>query len=392
MKKQLVSLILSFGLALCASGGLAGDTNTATAVIDGKTADRVHLRAEPSPKARSLGLYFTGTEVLYDSGSNGEWTSVVIGDQAGFIKSEYLYFGNNPSSIKSQQPSGIVTNVKVNSWVNFRSGPHQNSASIGTLYKGDIVTVLGETVTEWYYVKSNDLYGYIAADFLQVGALGTNTGGNSGSNQNGSSVNSSKLITITADPKDSVQAYVTIKNCTLNIVPTDGRMVECTYDTSVLRFEQSIARGVHMLTVESISGKRIGDNATAMLRIPRALYNAVFADVRNGEASIAGGIESHMDISGTDARVSVYYPADNTYSYLMRFTNSTCVFGISESASDYAISIQRVKDSSITVPNGMPSNIGNGSDVGYEYVRGNGSTQITVDALDNSVLEFAFVR
>ena len=32
--------------------------------IDGRDADRVHLRAEPSAQADSLGLYFSGTGVI----------------------------------------------------------------------------------------------------------------------------------------------------------------------------------------------------------------------------------------------------------------------------------------------------------------------------------------
>ncbi len=394
MKRRFISIILILGLVAFANSGLAARSDdVVTTVIDGKTSDRVHLREEPSTNSKSLGLYFTGTEVHYIVGTNGEWVWVNIGNEAGYIKTEFLYSGNNPGSVTPKQPKGTINNRTGSNWVNMRYDPTLNGKVASRLYNGDTVTVLGETVTKWYYVKSGDLYGYVMADFLQVGDsnnhTGTPGGGTGGTPPSG---NPSKTTTITVNPKDSVQAYATIKNCTLNIVPTDGTMVACTYDTSVLRFGQSMSRGVLMITVESISGKRIKDNAIATLNIPRALFNAVFVDVQNGEASIAGGIDSHMDISGNGARVSVYYPADNTHNFLMRFVNSTCVFGISENAADYAISVQQVTDSSINVPNRMPSNKGNGPNVGYEYVNGNGSTEITVDALKNSTLEFAFVR
>ena len=386
MKKKIILLILLFGLTACTNIGLARDFVGVTAIIDGKTSDRVHLRSEPSTKADSLGLYFTGTEVLYVSGANGEWTSVVIGDQAGYIKSEYLYFGNNQNSVKSQQPSGIVTNVKANSWVNLRSGPHEKSVSVGTLYKDNVVTVLGETVTKWYYVNAGGTYGYVMADFLQVAGTSGNTGSNSGSTQSGA-----KVTTIKSDPKDSTQAYVTVKNCVVNIVPTNGTMVECTYDTSVLRIDQSMARGVQMLTVESISGKSVGGSAAATICIPRAFYHVLYVSVHNGETSIAGGIDCLHDISGFDSRISVDYPAGTSNDYLMRFTNSTCVVGLSENATNYTIDVEQISGGRInTAVTGMPAYQTNAT--AYWFASGNGSKKITVDALNNSTLEFVSTR
>ncbi len=173
MKKRWVSwllvLTLLLGFLLCTATALAQGANPASTVIDGKTSDRVHLRAEPSKDAKSLGIYFTGTQVLYDASAGGAWTWVTIGAQSGYIASQYLYRGKNPGSVASRQPPGVVTNVKAGSWVNLRSAPSQQARVAGTLYKDDWVTVLGETVTKWYYVQAGGAYGYVMADFLQVG-------------------------------------------------------------------------------------------------------------------------------------------------------------------------------------------------------------------------------
>lgn len=174
MKKRIVSLVLVLGLAACMNSGLAREYNGIPAVIDGKTADRVHLREKPSADSKSFGLYFTGTEVLCGPDNTGEWCWVNIGTEAGYMKTEFLYFGNDPGSVKSEQPLGVVTNVKSNSWVNLRADPSQKSAAIGTLYKDDVVTVLGETVTKWYYVKAGNQYGYMMSEFLTVGDASTN--------------------------------------------------------------------------------------------------------------------------------------------------------------------------------------------------------------------------
>jgi hypothetical protein len=392
MKKTICLVLLLCTTLACANISLAREHNYVTVVIDGKTSDKVHLREQPSTEAKSLGLYFTGTEVLCDPATmNSEWTWVNVGMEAGYIKSDYLYSGANPGSITPKQPTGVVNNTKGSDWVNLRYNPDSNATVARKLYNGDQVTILGETVTHWYYVKVGDLYGYMMSSYVKMGGSGSNSG-NGGAAITPPSDNPTKITTTTADPKDSVQAYATIKNCTVNIVPTDGRMVELTYDAGVLRFEQSMTRGVHMLTVESISGKRTGDNAAATLYIPRALFHAVFVDVQNGEASIAGGLDSYISINGVDARFSVDFPSGNTYNYqIVGLTNSLCVLGISENATNYAINVERISGRSSLVPAiGMPAYSPNGST--YGYTNGNGSTKISVDALNSSNLEFVFVR
>lgn len=172
MKRFIVSILLILGLVLCTSSSLAN--NTERAVIDGKTSDRVHLRVGPSTDSKSLGLYFTGTEVSYITNTVDEWVWVNIGSETGYIKSEFLHFGNDPGSVIAQQPIGTVNNKNSN-WVNLRPDPTSEYEAIGKCYNGDTVTILGETVTEWYYVKVGSEYGYISADFLQVGSLVSTT-------------------------------------------------------------------------------------------------------------------------------------------------------------------------------------------------------------------------
>jgi len=144
---------------------------TVTAVIDGKTADRVHLRERPSAESKSLGLYFTGTVVLSEPVTGKEWVRVSVGSEVGYMKSEYIYQGNNPSSITPQQPTGAVSITNVGSWVNMRADPRANASVVGRLYSGDVVIVLGETVTHWYYVKAGEQYSYIMSSYVQLGGV-----------------------------------------------------------------------------------------------------------------------------------------------------------------------------------------------------------------------------
>lgn len=168
MKKRILSIILLFGLMACMYANPAIAAGHGTAIIDCGKADRVHLRERPSISSKSLGLYFTGTEVECTSDPSDEWVKVMIGSQTGYIKSEFLYRSTNPSSVQPKQPEAVVSNIKRGSWVNLRQEPSLRSAVAGKLYNKDVVTVLGQTATKWYYVQTDDLYGYIMSDYLQI--------------------------------------------------------------------------------------------------------------------------------------------------------------------------------------------------------------------------------
>ena len=164
MKKKIIPLILLSVLVACMNIGLALAADYGTAIIDGKTTDRVHLRQRSSTESNSLGLYFTGTQVLCESDPSREWVLVKIGSETGYMKSEYLYRGNNPGSVQPEQPAAVVKNA--GNWVNLRKAPSLGAVVASQLHNGDKVTVLGQTVSNWYYVKADDLYGYIMSDYL----------------------------------------------------------------------------------------------------------------------------------------------------------------------------------------------------------------------------------
>ncbi|HML46826.1 MAG TPA: SH3 domain-containing protein, partial [Clostridia bacterium] len=170
MKKFLISLILVCAILACANLGLAQASDFVTAVIDGKTSDRVHLRKSATTESKSLGLYFTGTEVVCKPDARAEWIWVYIGQEAGYIKSEFLHFATDAGTVKSQQPSGTVKTPKGGGWVNLRVGPSLEYSVACKLYLGDSVTILGETAAHWYYVKAGAQYGYVMTDYVTMGA------------------------------------------------------------------------------------------------------------------------------------------------------------------------------------------------------------------------------
>ena len=160
MKKWLVFLVSLCLAALCVPARAA--SSRPTAYVDGGTVDQVHLRQKPASDARSLGLYFTGTEVECWSDPSETWVHVSIGAEDGYMMSKYLSLEEVPS----RQPEGIA---HTESWLNLRKLPTKDSQRLGTLHEGDKVTVLGETAYSWYYINANGVYGYVYERYLELG-------------------------------------------------------------------------------------------------------------------------------------------------------------------------------------------------------------------------------
>lgn len=118
MKKWLVFLMSLCVAALCVPALAA--SSRPTAYVDGGTVDQVHLRQKPASDARSLGLYFTGTEVECWSDPSETWVHVSIGAEDGYMMSKYLSLEEVPS----RQPEGIA---HTESWLNLRKLPDRKS-------------------------------------------------------------------------------------------------------------------------------------------------------------------------------------------------------------------------------------------------------------------------
>ena len=165
MKHRSFLILCFLGMCMPPSLCMAQSTQDTPAVIDGGNADRVHLRAGPSVQSKSLGLYFTGTELLCSSDPTQKWTKVVIGSQEGYVKSEYLRWGNDRESVQSKQP---LAAIRAKNWVNLHSAPSEDASVEGKLYTGDVVTLLGETATQWYLVASRHVHGYIHSNYIDL--------------------------------------------------------------------------------------------------------------------------------------------------------------------------------------------------------------------------------
>jgi hypothetical protein len=172
--KKLMILLLACALAtsLGIPSAIAAKDYGA-AVVNGKTASRVHLRASATLKSASLGLYYTGTEIRCASDPSAEWVKVTVGSQTGYMMGKYLATGDRRYTVVYKQPSAAVKTKIAGSWVNLRTRPSLQSAIQGRVKDGEAVTVLGETADHWFYIQSGSQTGYVMGKYLQTGSVST---------------------------------------------------------------------------------------------------------------------------------------------------------------------------------------------------------------------------
>lgn len=149
-------------LIFCVLGCLLlGAAAADTMYVDGRNADRVHLRADDSQRSRSMGLYFTGTPVEEEATYANGWSLVRIGQEEGYIQTRYLSY--------RQQPLHMTGTVISDGYLNLRLEPDIESASLNRLRDGQVLQLLGETSSGWYYVNvpATGQNGYVMAQFLE---------------------------------------------------------------------------------------------------------------------------------------------------------------------------------------------------------------------------------
>lgn len=118
------------------------------------TCGTLNLRAEANTTSAVLGKYGWGTQVTVKN-VDGEWASVEVGGQSGYMYSKYL---------GSEGATNATRYVKTNSrGLNLRSAP--NGDIVTSYPRGTQVTVLS-TDGAWSKVSVNGQTGYMSSQWL----------------------------------------------------------------------------------------------------------------------------------------------------------------------------------------------------------------------------------
>lgn len=163
MKKRM-AIVLMFVFCLFALSALADDLGVAVVCAP---SGRLHLREEPSSESASLGLFFTGTEVVYRSSPYETWVEVKIGSETGYMYGDYLRWGAEADRVRPAWQTGTVS---ATNWARLRSGASTDYEFLCKVNNGATVTVMGETANKWYYVQYRGETGFISANLVNLHA------------------------------------------------------------------------------------------------------------------------------------------------------------------------------------------------------------------------------
>lgn len=160
MKKRFAAAaaVLMLAAAGCAAEGM---------VVDGRNADRVHLRAAPSLSADSLGLYFTGTPLEVLGGEESGFLPVCIGAAEGYIKADLT--AQAEDVLPAISAGEVWADADEQGCTPLYAEPDHNAETVGDLQGLQRVLVLGQTKNGFYDVTAGSgARGYIAQGDLRL--------------------------------------------------------------------------------------------------------------------------------------------------------------------------------------------------------------------------------
>ena len=98
-------------------------------------------------------------------GTKGDWTRIKSGSVTGYVKSEYLYTGDDAIAVAEK---AVITVATVNTTtLRVREKASVDSSVVSLVGEGEDLTV-EKIVDGWYKVEVDDEKGYISGDFVDI--------------------------------------------------------------------------------------------------------------------------------------------------------------------------------------------------------------------------------
>ena len=133
----------------------------------------MNIRTAPDESSELAGKFYRG-DVAEIVSLEGEWTQIVSGNATGYVKNEYLVYGNEANELANEVCSLYAT---VNTaGLRLRSEPNEEAGIVTTAGNGDKLKVdkTAEATEGWIPVHTSDATAYVSADYVEVALnLGT---------------------------------------------------------------------------------------------------------------------------------------------------------------------------------------------------------------------------
>lgn len=167
--------VLKRGLALCllAAMMLPACALAQSAVVSNGSdpSSRLNLRREPDTGSKSLGKFYSGTQVEIVADAGGGFSQVTLGGStnsvSGYMASDYLATGDAASGVGDATFDMQVTSPYGTQSVVLRSKASDSYDAVAMLTVGESVRVIGVS-GDFYYVQLDDeCVGCLANDELE---------------------------------------------------------------------------------------------------------------------------------------------------------------------------------------------------------------------------------
>ena len=124
----------------------------------------VNIRKDADKDAEKLGVMYKdcGGEIIE---RQGEWTKIKSGDVTGWVRNEYLYFGDDAEN--QAKEVGKLTAYSDTETLRVRKDPELDGEVVGLLANGEAVEAVSES-DGWVEVKYDGNTAYVSADYVDV--------------------------------------------------------------------------------------------------------------------------------------------------------------------------------------------------------------------------------
>ncbi|MFP7736916.1 SH3 domain-containing protein [Priestia aryabhattai] len=185
------------------------------------TASTLNVRSGAGTSYAAIGSVTKGQKLSVVSKS-GSWYKINYNGRTGYVSSDYVQVSGTTTP-----PAESTTYTVTASTLNVRSGAGTSYAAIGSVTKGQKLSVVSKSGS-WYKINYNGRTGYVSSDYVQASA--------------------------TASPKLVVDSFKTLGNAQQVILVTADN-----YDTKSARiqtFEKADGKWKQVLTANGVLGQK----------------------------------------------------------------------------------------------------------------------------------------
>ncbi|MGG1072522.1 SH3 domain-containing protein [Priestia megaterium] len=171
LKKLMVGMALTATLATAVTpgfGSIGGNQEKAyAATVTYKVmASKLNVRSGAGTTYGIIGSVVKG-QTLSVMSKSGSWYKINYNGRTGYVSSDYVQ-----ASGTETPPAESTTYTVTASMLNVRSGAGTNYASIGSVTKGQKLSVVSKSGS-WYKINYNGRMGYVSSDYVQVSGTAT---------------------------------------------------------------------------------------------------------------------------------------------------------------------------------------------------------------------------